>query len=890
MVHYRETTKEPDNEAKTVRLPMALRSLASAGIAAAVFLSSAATTFATGIATDKPAYLPGERVTVTGAGWQPQEMISLFITNSTGAGSSMRQFSAGPDGTFKDGSYTVSDLDSGQLIAVTARGESGAETMLGFRAGVAPGSLRCEKLTPSSRNSYGVSPGVPVTCTIEGASDLAPAQQANLQPVEVLVKSGTLGIQRAMVTSVSGSTIQFTWTPPSNACGTTTVSYGPIPACENTWGKCATLPAEGNEANNLFSGGIGGSAGFAIQDSYGNPIACSVLPQLQVAVSPKNGSFTAESQPSYTIVVTNPSAGGARTATNVQLVDQLPGNGGMVWESASTSQGRCANPIANNTLNCSLGDVPPQGSVTVTVKTSAATPVAACQWQQNAAATATADGSVTASDSGSLNCTPLPPAKLNVVTIPKNDSFAPGAQVSYMMYVTNPAAVGSAPARNVQLKDQLPGNGGIAWTSVSTSAGSCSLADNYLNCSLGDILAQRGVMVVVKSTATTPPEACQDQPNPGIAVSAGGGLTAEDSGFVTCTTGVPPQLTLSTSPKNGTFTAGAPLSFSTVVSNSAPAGAAPAKNVQVTGQLPGEGGLTWNSVNVSQGACTISSNSLNCSLGTLPPGKSATVVVSTPATTPATGCTWQTKATANVIADGGYSASDNGYFACVQQPSCKPSTVAIGNVSWNKFDMPAAPARALVWVHAHLGSVSGISTRGTPVQVTFRRGSLTLNNVTYNLPDGSVTFFPGGRAAKNPALDTTRFNGFGWETVVDPGDSDEEIFFTGVAIPVDQLVAAGAKATVKFDEVYSDVAVAFSWQWSAAAYIWPADRPVTDFYGTAGIQAVHDSYHAGAPTIPVVQKLLIPGPRGGPGSNFTGSWSSTGDGRSQCRFSDVISD
>jgi len=119
--------------------------------------------------------------------------------------------------------------------------------------------------------------------------------------------------------------------------------------------------------------------------------------------------------------VSNPAAAGAQAATNVQLTDTLPGNGGLVWQTATTTQGTCVSPIVGNSLSCSLGTIQPQGSVTVTVTSTATTPAAACQSQPNNApllgltgAVATADGGLKASDEGSLTCTP--PGNLITVT------------------------------------------------------------------------------------------------------------------------------------------------------------------------------------------------------------------------------------------------------------------------------------------------------------------------------------------------------------------------------------------------------------------------------------------------------------------------------------------
>jgi uncharacterized repeat protein (TIGR01451 family) len=126
-------------------------------------------------------------------------------------------------------------------------------------------------------------------------------------------------------------------------------------------------------------------------------------PKLQVVKSPKYGTFAQGSQVSFTIVVANP---GGSPATNVALTDALPGNGGLVWKTATTTQGTCVNPIVGNNLSCSLGNIAAGGTVTVTVATATTTPSYACQAQPNPAAIATANGGLTAQDSGLQSCTP----------------------------------------------------------------------------------------------------------------------------------------------------------------------------------------------------------------------------------------------------------------------------------------------------------------------------------------------------------------------------------------------------------------------------------------------------------------------------------------------------
>jgi hypothetical protein len=86
---------------------------------------------------------------------------------------------------------------------------------------------------------------------------------------------------------------------------------------------------------------------------------------------------------------------------------------------------------------------------------------------------------------------------------------------------------------------------------------------------------------------------------------------------------------------------------------------------------------------------------------------------------------------------------------------------------------------------------------------------------------------------------------------------------------------------VFLDRERDDTGLASFWQWSAAVFTyWPSD------WNQALIQPYHGngptgSQHADTPDNTVVQKSLIQGPRGGGGSNFTGSWSSTGQGACQ---------
>jgi hypothetical protein len=195
--------------------------------------------------------------------------------------------------------------------------------------------------------------------------------------------------------------------------------------------------------------------------------------------------------------------------------------------------------------------------------------------------------------------------------------------------------------------------------------------------------------------------------------------------------------------------------------------------------------------------------------------------------------------------------------------ACTIPGVTISNTSWNSFTIPSG-THPVVWVNAHIGKPSGIPTNRV-TEVGFTEVSLSLNGTPYALPDGVMIFDPSA-----PATITTTFSGGLWQTLVNPNTMSDEMFFTGAAIPLTAAISSKAKATLSYT-VSSASAFSFHWQWSAAAYTyWPTD------WNQAQILPYHKSYHAGTPLNTAVQKSLIQGPRGGAGSNFTGSWSATG--------------
>jgi len=223
-------------------------------------------------------------------------------------------------------------------------------------------------------------------------------------------------------------------------------------------------------------------------------------------------------------------------------------------------------------------------------------------------------------------------------------------------------------------------------------------------------------------------------------------------------------------------------------------------------------------------------------------------------------------------ADG--TASDFGFITQAVSLACTipAASEVISPTSWNKFNVPFGMP-PVAWVHAQF-KPTGVPT-ATPSTVRFTGVSFVLNGISFPMPDGVVTFDPDA-----PFTSTTTFSGTPgtssalWTTTINPNFISGENFFVGAAIPVGPAIAGGGKATIRFTTQTDATGLSFSWQWSAAVYTyWPSD------WNQAMIQAYHgNGQHADTPTNTQVQKSLIQGPRGGGGSNFTGSWSATGHG------------
>ena len=220
---------------------------------------------------------------------------------------------------------------------------------------------------------------------------------------------------------------------------------------------------------------------------------------------------------------------------------------------------------------------------------------------------------------------------------------------------------------------------------------------------------------------------------------------------VTCTGPGQPQLSVTKSPKNGTFVSGSQVSFSIIVGNP---GGSTATNVKLDDQLPSSGGLSFTSVTTTQGTCTLSTaNFLHCDLGPIGPGSSATITVSSGTSTPDTACQLQSNPHATATADNNLMADDFGSTNCAPPngkiftigPSSMEGAIRISNGDWvnggYSFQFKSNSHIATDYTVTASVSITGPCSNGGTDTVI-----VPLGTVGYNVAAGDTNWLPTGDA------------------------------------------------------------------------------------------------------------------------------------------------
>jgi len=209
----------------------------------------------------------------------------------------------------------------------------------------------------------------------------------------------------------------------------------------------------------------------------------------------------------------------------------------------------------------------------------------------------------------------------------------------------------------------------------------------------------------------------------------------------------------------------------------------------------------------------------------------------------------------------------------------------------SNFNGTNIPAGSWLWFNSHLTSVSGVVD---PLTVFFVNQTVSLTNPTtgaltvVSIPDATVTIsgsISTPSTSFNDSLTTNRTPNT-WETSVPSSGNDPFLSGAGFQIPAPGIGGGANPVTWRGDFFVSSnqptSGVSLQWQWSAAVY-----TSFTSNNNALGVTPIDaGGLQSGTPTN--FENFVTGGARGGGGSNFTGSASSTGRVDNVAPFSGAV--
>jgi uncharacterized repeat protein (TIGR01451 family) len=375
------------------------------------------------------------------------------------------------------------------------------------------------------------------------------------------------------------------------------------------------------------------NSGTAAATNHGNVTSTQAsttvqCPSLTVTKTEDAATVNAGQTMGFNIVVSNSNAAGTGTATAVTLSDSLPAGTGVDWSinPAYAGPGTCSidGAVGSEVLNCSFGDMAPGASITVEVES--ATGYSSCGTYANTA-TASSSNHANTSDNGSIT------VQCPALTMTKTEGAAlvnTGSQISFTIQVNNSNVAGTGTATNVELADTLPSGTGVSWSidASSSYSGTCDINSGVLECAFGDMAPGGSNKVVVVSNTTG--ASCGPYANTAT-LTADNHPNVEDGATTTVQC---PDLTMTKTADSASVQPGNDIGFTITVQNSNAAGTVAATAVTLEDPLPAGPGVSWSLTPGYSGTCSIDppGQTLNCNFGTLDPGESATVHVTSDTT------------------------------------------------------------------------------------------------------------------------------------------------------------------------------------------------------------------------------------------------------------------
>ena len=367
--------------------------------------------------------------------------------------------------------------------------------------------------------------------------------------------------------------------------------------------------------------------------------------EVHVTKTADDTSVSAGSQIGFTVTLSNTGTG---TATGVAFSDPLPGGSGINWSISPASAGWSISGSApNQSLVYTPTTLAPGFSTSVHVVSN--TTSASCGTYDNTASVTTGnDGSDEASASTEVKC-----AVIDLTKVADAASVSAGDTIGFVITATN---TGTGTATNVTVTDVLPTQAGLSWTiDAANSDTGCSISAGTLTCNFGSLAPNASKHVHIVSGTTKASCATIDN-TANVTTGNDGSDQASASTQVLCG-----DVSITKVADQGSVSAGDTIGFVITVKNN---GTGNATTVTVTDTLPTQAGLSWSIDGANSDAgCSISGGVLTCNFGTLTPGQSKHVHITSP-TTKDSCATIDNTANVTTGNDGSGQASDSVVVNC----------------------------------------------------------------------------------------------------------------------------------------------------------------------------------------------------------------------------------
>ncbi len=474
-------------------------------------------------------------------------------------------------------------------------------------------------VTTSSPDPNSANDSASVAVSIAASADLAVTNTAATDPLiagtnetyTIAVKNNGPSDAAGVVVSdpaVSGLTAQSA----SSTQGSCAISSGNVSCAVGSVanGSTITITVVAQLASTRASGPLGSTATVTATTTdavTGNNSSTATVTvtgsaDLSLTKTADPARITPGDPVTYTLTVAN---NGPSQANGVAVTDRLPT--GLTFTSGSAG---CAQ--AGGTVTCTAATLASGATISFTVTADTASNVGDITNSATVSAV-TADPS-TGNNTAAATSTASPQADLSL-TKSATSPVIPGQNVTYSLTIANQ---GPSDAATVVVTDPAPT--GVSLTAVTaTPAGfRCTISSNQLTCSSNSV--PNGYRDTVSVTGAVDASATGSVMNTATIASATADPTAgNNSASVTSTLSPQADVGVTLTGPTDPIIAGTLASFQLQLVNNGPS---TATGVVATGQVP-PGMIPV--IGSSGGACTVSSGTVTCVIGTMAPGKTITI-------------------------------------------------------------------------------------------------------------------------------------------------------------------------------------------------------------------------------------------------------------------------